>query len=377
MASTNKPAPASTTDSEQPDSAEAATGTPAASTAVTSASDSAGGATVSDDDSAQAAPAADPDPLELYRARRQRAIAIREELKYNGRLTAKMLVQLEPLLEWPTPEEFKIDPGGSGTGRRPRTRTVSLHYQVRVMDDTFSRGHWRYLTHYEDGGSTARVWVVIGNRLAGVDLDETTGRLIAGEHAEILLARDGWGGISGADSKGDLLKSSQTSAARRLLGQLGPGRDVLDATTPQDGGASDPATPAAVVRLPRYRPELTAVAGAGDRKASELQVKMLCRIARTRGLPPSQVANLLREAAGAAPECYASEADAQQFLDVKLSERVIVFPFDLVTTLKHLLEQANPQGPVVPDPSPDRAQPGDRGAGEDVVAFDPFSAEAA
>jgi hypothetical protein len=376
MPSTHRPAPASTTDGEQPDGAAAPTGAPTTATDVTPASEPVRGRTVSEDERAPAAPAAEQDPLELYRTRRERARRTRGA-KFNGRLTWKLLEALEPLLEEPTPEQFKEAltryPGSS----RDPGMTVSLYYQLRVMDDTFTRAHWTYLTHHEDGGSTARTFVVIGNRLGRVALDETTGALIPGEQAEILFAREGRGGVDRANGKGDLLKSSQTSALKRLLGQIGPGRDVLEAPLPQDGAAGAPAAPDDVVKLRRYRPDLTAVAGAGDRKASELQVKMLCRIARTRGLPPSQVANLVRKAAGVAPVDYASEADAQEFLDVKLSERVIVFPFDLVTPLKHLLEQASPEAPVVPAPSPGEAQPGSGAVEEDVVAFDPSSAQAA
>ncbi len=376
MPSIHQPALASMTDGEQPDSGGAAIGAPPAAAALTSASELDGSAPAVEGQSAQAAPAVGADALELYRTRRERAKAIRGA-KFNGRLTWKLLEALEPLLEEPTPEQFKEAltryPGSS----RDPGMTVSLYYQLRVMDDTLTRAHWTYLTHYEDGGSTARTFVVVGNKLGRVTLDETTGALIPGEQAEILFAREGRGGVDRANGKGDLLKSSQTSALKRLLGQIGPGRDVLEAPLPQDGGAGAPAASAEVVKLRRYRPDLTAVAGAGDRKASELQVKLLCRITRARGLPPSQVANLVRKVAGVAPVEYASEADAQEFLDVKLSERVIVFPFDLVTPLKHLLEQASPQEPVVPVPSPEDGQPAGGKADDDVVAFDPSRAEAA
>jgi hypothetical protein len=311
------------------------------------------------------------DAFELMRTRRERADKIRKDKRYSGRLTMKLLAALEGMLDEPTPERFIVDRG------EDRNNTVPVHYQLRFMDDVLLKGHWTFLVYYQDGGTTARVILLIGNRIhpANVHVDERTGTVVSSGDAEILVSRESSGGIDAANSKGVLLMGTETSVLRRVLGQFGPGRDVIGGLTPRVGGADDADAQAEnVVALRTYRPDLTAVAGAGDRKAEELQVKLLNGIIRGRGLPASQVANLIRRAVGEPPVAHRSEAAAKRFVDERLSDTKIVLPFEAVAPLKRLLEQATAQQPIEPKAADgSREQDGERG----TVPFEPGSEAAA
>jgi hypothetical protein len=308
------------------------------------------------------------DAAELTRTRRRDAAQIREALNYNrnGRLTWRIFDALVPLLLEPTPVAIKSVVGGERGARR------HLLHQIRVMHDVVGPVHWSSLRHYEDAGRTVRVWVLLGNHLSGVKLDPRTGDLIKGDAAEILWAAEDWGGWDGevseggadgrfstgrADgrvSKGNLLRGSRTIALRSLLAELGPGRDVFeDPTAPR---TDDKDTEALVDRV-TYRPELIAIAGAGERKAHELDVKDLCATIRKRGFPWSQAANLIRLAAGREPIAYPDEEAARHIVRTVLDERRIVFAEEAVAPLRLLLEQTKPQIPGA-DPRLDRVPSG-------------------
>ena len=260
-------------------------------------------------------PARDDAPDKVEPTLRDRADVIREQSKYRSRLTRTLLNKLAPLLVQQTPHDL-------GPGVEMDRGFAHLLLQRSVMDDVLLPCHWRDLIHYEDGGRTARVWVVVGNRLGRVKLNPTTGALKPGPDAEIIKAWDGWGGLDSANSKGDLLKSTQTSALRRLLAQIGPGRDAFTA-------------PAGTLeQTAQYVPDLTAIAGAGEPKADELDVKLLLKVIRDRGLAPRQVANLIRAAAGAAPVNHATESAAREFVDERLNDQRIVLARDVAPRLK-------------------------------------------
>jgi hypothetical protein len=297
---------------------------------------------------------------------RDRAEAIRVKRKYRGKLTLQLFNELAPLLvqKAPVAEESEID--------RDKGFPLLL-VQKRVMDDVLSPIHWRDLTHFEDGGSTARAWVVVGNRLGRVKLDLTNGELVVPEEAEIIKCWDAPGGRDTADSKGELLKSTRTSALGRLLAEVGPCRDAFS-------GPFQAVEARRRDSRPRYRPDLTAIAGIGEPKADELDVKLLLKIIRDRGLPPRQVANLIRASAGGAPVSYPTEGDAREFVDERLNDRRIVLARDVAPALKRLLEEATPELPV---PASTRPTPGGGGVGvgaergRRTVPFDPTTAHAA
>lgn len=290
----------------------------------------------------------------------ERAESIREACHYNGRLTPKLFRELAPLLVQRTPV-VAVEDSGADHG------FAHLLWQRSVMDDVLLPIHWRDLTHYEDGGRTARAWVIVGNRLRRSKLHPTTGELRPSNRAEILKEWDGWGGVDRANSKGDLLKSSQTSALRRLLAQIGPGRDAF---APKDYAE----------RASQYEPDTTAMAGAGEAKAEELDMKLLGKIVRDAGLPAGQVANLIRAAAGAPAARYESEAAAQAFVDERLDPRRIVLGVDLAPRLKRLLEEASAK-PLLPAlrerASREGGTNGDGRADGGSVPFDPAAARPA
>src|ERR1700679_1207852 len=161
-----------------------------------------------------------PDPEQLARTRRTRADAIRVTMHYRRRLTARMLKQLEELLDEPTPDRFIGDRRSEDAGRQ-----VVLRYQLDYMDQVLGKAHWTFLIHYTDGGITARVFVLIGNNLGPdkLSVDERTGRVIAAPEVEILAARECRGGISSSSSKGGLLMGTETVTLRRALAHVGPG----------------------------------------------------------------------------------------------------------------------------------------------------------
>jgi hypothetical protein len=299
------------------------------------------------------------DPGELDRTRRQDADEIRERLGYDGRLTTGLLVALEPLLVEPSPPELSSGTDDQGWATR------QLLHQIRVMDEVLLRTHWRYLTHHEDGGRTARTWVLVGNRLARAKLDPRTGELVEGK-AAVTLAYDGWGGLDHMPSKGTLLKSSQTSALRRLLAQIGPGRDVYENTAPPED--HQPNENGARVSATRFTPELVAVAGAGEQKAEELEVKELRAVIRRQGLFQHQIANLIRAAAGRPAITFPSEQAAREVVEKTLDDQRVVLAAEVVAPLRALLKQAKPEPP---------SSQGTAGRDQESRHYEPGSARAA
>jgi hypothetical protein len=303
---------------------------------------------------------------EMQMTRRQRADHVRAAMKYRGRLTKRLLAELEWILAEATPEQWVIP-----VSETRRNRSVQQHYQEAYLDDTLGRAHWRSLIHYEDGGTTARAVVVIGNNLAGnVRLDPISGELINDGPAEIHASRETYGGISRSESKSLLLMGTETTVLRRVLAKVGPGRDILGAVQP-DGATSQRS--ASVVQLDDYRPDLAGVAGIGDRKADELQIKLLTSLSRERNLPASQVANLIRRAAGAAQVNHRSETAAQRYVDRMLNDRKIVLEFAMFTPLRRLLESAEAQPPISAPPGGSGGPDGEPGESEGRVPFEPGS----
>ncbi len=274
------------------------------------------------------------DPTELHQTRRRDADEIRARLGYRGRLTTGLLLALEPLMTEPSPLEL------GASMREDGAATRQLLFQIRVMDEILLRTHWRYLIHYEDAGRTARAWVLIGDRLAQAKLDPRTGELIEAG-AAVKLSYDGWGGLDSMRSKGILLKSSQTSALRRLLAQVGPGRDLYESKTPPED--DEPDVTAKSASGARFAAELVAVAGAGEPKAEELEVKELRAIIRRQGLFQHQVANLIRAAAGRPPITFPNEEAAREVVEKTLDDQRVVLAADVVDPLRALLEQAKPE----------------------------------
>lgn len=342
--------------------------------------------------------------IELMNTRAERAAAIRDEEDYDGTLTNALLLKLQPLLNEPTPSRYIVTTPSVPGKPYVSTGINSGQYQCDVMNDVLGVAHWAYRTHYEDGGTVARVFVIVGNNLTGVTLDKATGELVIPEGAEVLSDRDGWGGFARGNGRGDVMKGSETNTLKRVLGRMGPGGDVyrLDVEAEVHGEAPAyqvPGVPAGGQSLPLPAPgqpvtptpvgaPATAVpadpaaaqAHPGQTKpASEAQVGMLKAKARSKGLPASQMVAIMRIVAGLQPNPVSSEAEAQQVLNDKLPR----LPWHLVDAFVQQIEMAQAQPAIIPGPvaqplpqpgaaaAPQVPQPIQQTGGPTRVGFDP------
>lgn len=162
----------------------------------------------------------------------ERAATIRERHKYDGTLTPKLLLDLEPLLrERMDPKYIVTTPSMPGKPYES-TGLKSVQPQVDRMNAVLGGAHWRALYHYEDGGKVCKTVVIVGNDLRWARLDER-GNLLAHTDtsdgsmaADVLVERAGWGGHSRGSNRGDLHKGSETNALKRCLARVGPGNHV-------------------------------------------------------------------------------------------------------------------------------------------------------
>ncbi|MCA1700182.1 MAG: hypothetical protein LC790_15270, partial [Actinobacteria bacterium] len=143
---------------------------------------------------------------------------------YDGRLTLAMMVELEALLEQPTPTQYVKHIGPTDGKPYPSTGLSSIQYQLSMMNAVLGGPHWRALTHYENDGKLCKVVVIVGNDLTKAKLT-ADGDLDPGE-AEVLCAREGWGAVKRGSTDGDLLKGSYTNAIKRVLAEYGAAADV-------------------------------------------------------------------------------------------------------------------------------------------------------
>lgn len=274
--------------------------------------------------------------VELMSTRAQRAAAVRATHDYDGRLTLAMISALQPLLEEPTPTRYVTTTAATTDKPYISTGLNSTQYQVDYLNAVFGLAHWRYLLHYEESGTLARCWAVVGNDLTAIRVNPDTGELDIPETAEVLVVRDGWGGHRAGSTKGDVLKGSETNAMKRTLARLGPGGDVyrLDVEADLHGQDRPFAPNAPSGEVPS--------AGAGDRKATVPQVKMLRAKARDKGLTASQLANIMRAAAGLAAFPWPSEGQAQAVLDDKLPK----LPRQFVDPMVQMIDTGAPPPPA-------------------------------
>lgn len=222
---------------------------------------------------------------------------------YDGQLTAALLLKLEPLLRRPTPAKYvKHTPPTEGKPY-PSTGIASPQVQVDHMNAVLGTPHWRILNHYEDDGTLCKVVVIVGNKLATATLDPA-GELVPGD-AEVLAERNGWGAVKRGNTKGDLLKGSETNALKRALARFGPGADVyrLDFEDENVGGTG-----------PGYQPQPSnRGVGRGGKKATEGQVKLINTRASQAGLAGADLANVVLVALGHPGRQFASPQQAADY----------------------------------------------------------------
>ena len=289
---------------------------------------------------------ADAEALEKMRTRSLRAAEIRQEKKYDGRLTHELLMALQTMLEESTPRQYIKETPPTEGKPFPSTGVNSAQYQIDYLNSVFGLAHWRWLVHYEDAGQVARVHVVVGNNLIGIKLTDS-GELDIPDDAEVLVVRDGWGGHSRGRGKGDVLKGSETNTLKRVLARIGPGSDVYRLDVESELTGEGPAYQHQQ-RQPNRNGSAATTTSTAASAITERQVGMIRAKARSRGLPASQVANLLRHVAGAPPFAFASENDAEAVLTDKLPK----LPRNLKDPLVNAIEAVTPLATVAAPATP-------------------------
>jgi len=155
---------------------------------------------------------------------RSQATAIQKAHRYRGRLTMPLLRALEDLLNTPIPEAYLHHSAKTEGKPYDSTGLKSLQVQVDIANAVLGGGHWRLLTFYKTE-HVCHAWVIVGNNVIQAKLSDD-GEEVLPEGADILLARDGWGGVKRSNHEGDGRKGAQTNASKRALAQAGPGSNV-------------------------------------------------------------------------------------------------------------------------------------------------------
>ena len=211
---------------------------------------------------------------------------------YDGRLTLPMMVELEALLEQPTPAQYVKHIGPTDGKPYPSTGLSSNQYQLSMMNAVLGGPHWRALTHYENDGKLCKVVVIVGNQLTKAKLT-ADGDLDAGE-AEVLAVREGWGAVKRGSTDGDLLKGSYTNAIKRVLAEYGAAADVyrFEFDDESVGGVS---AGAGQQRDPGPRQQ----GGVGSqRRRDECKLDELIALAKEHGLDQHTLVNIAYAHAG-------------------------------------------------------------------------------
>lgn len=268
---------------------------------------------------------------------------IREAAEYDGTLTGKLLRDLQPLLKAPIPPKY-IDRIPPTTGKPYESTGVkSVQVQVDRMNDVLGLEHWRWLPFYAEEGKVCRVIVIVGNKLAGVRVDERGDLDPASlEGAEILVVRDGWGGHSRGSGKGDILKGSETNTLKRVLARVGPGCDIYRLDYDLDTHNSGE----------EYTPEGGVKPVVGGSPLSAGQVRLIRARARDAGISDAQLCNICLRAAGMP---LVTDGEAVEAMNGGMLERM---PKTLVDPVLAGIAQGPPP-PIAAPASPLQVPPSD------------------
>jgi hypothetical protein len=252
---------------------------------------------------------------ELFGAIAAEAALVRDEHKYDGALTAAILVALGHVLRRPTPSRY-VQHIPATTGKPyDSTGLNSGQFQIDYMNAAFGRSHWRALRHYpaEHNGHLCKMLVIVGNDLVKAKLD-TAGDLVAGD-ADILSVSEEWGSVKRAAAPADAYKGSATNASKRALAAFGPGSDVfrLEFEDENLGGVGDLTSPA------QFRTDTlsgrSATATATPNRATSGMRTLIRRRAAAGGLDDGRLANIILRVAGGKPRDFASADDASALLE--------------------------------------------------------------
>jgi hypothetical protein len=130
-------------------------------------------------------------------------------------LDRSLFAKLYPLLRKPIPTGF-IQSVGQVTGKPYESTGIkSVQVQIDRMNNVLGPDNWCDEVEYHENGKVARVRV----RVQGVDL---------------LIDREGWGGVDRGSTLGNIYKGSYTNAAKLAFARLGPGHEVYLGATDLD-----------------------------------------------------------------------------------------------------------------------------------------------
>lgn len=132
-------------------------------------------------------------------------------------LTPVLFLELLPLLRKPIPQGF-ITKTPAVKGKPYESSGIkSLQVQIDRLDNVLTPLGWFWLTDWSEDGRTASVEVTV-----------------VGEGGHTLVARRARGGVNQASTEGNLLKGSETNAAKLAFARLGVGHEIYLGATDFD-----------------------------------------------------------------------------------------------------------------------------------------------
>lgn len=124
-------------------------------------------------------------------------------------MTPLLFLQLLPLLRRPIPTGFIVSTEATTGKPYDSTGIKSLQVQIDRLDNVLTPLNWSWQTDWSDDGKTADVTVHV-----------------LGDGERILVSRRARGGVNRGSTEGNILKGSETNAAKLAFARLGPGHEV-------------------------------------------------------------------------------------------------------------------------------------------------------
>jgi hypothetical protein len=132
-------------------------------------------------------------------------------------LTPALFMELLPLLRKPIPQGFIVETEAVKGKPYKSTGIKSLQVQIDRLDNVLSPLAWHWTTEWSNEGRTASVEV----------------RVLDGD-GKALVVRRARGGVNQASTDGNLLKGSETNAAKLAFARLGVGHEIYLGATDHD-----------------------------------------------------------------------------------------------------------------------------------------------